>query len=303
VPALLHTALTHPERLAAPAAVLWAANAIAYAIAAGDDEDDWDVKLRRYLTDPEYREKARAKEKLERELLPEWNKGTTSLMTPKVIRLGNDELTKLPMFIDVSRIIPGGDLFDVNPNAGGIGLPQPITPSHPLFTTAVAMLANKDLFFGKDLTDSNDTAGEKFDKRAAWMWKQLTPAITVNNYHWERGMNALAQASGGEVKYVPDFVGGDSTGIGRDGLPVQPKLAAMQTFGIKVRPYDLDAAESIQESAKQKLIRDIDTELRKLRRLENKGAVSDRAAEKERELANVKKERLRENLTVDGAKR
>ena len=303
VPALLHTALTHPERLAAPAAVLWTINAAAYAIAAGDDEDDWDVKLRRYLTDPEYREKARAKEKLERELLPEWNKGMTSLMTPKVIRLGNDELTKLPMFIDVSRIIPGGDLFDVNPNAGGIGLPQPFTPSHPLFTTAVAMLANKDLFFGKDLTDSNDTAGEKFDKRAAWMWKQFTPAVAAGNYHFERGMNALAQASGGEVKYVPDFLGGDSTGIGRDGLPVQPKLAAMQTFGIKVRPYDLDAAESIQESAKQKLIRDIDTELRKLRRLENKGAVSDRTAEKERELANLKKDRLRDGKTVDGEDR
>ena len=116
-------------------------------------------------------------------------------------------------------------------------------------------------------------------------------------------MNALAQASGGEVKYVPDFLGGDSTGIGRDGLPVQPKLAAMQTFGIKVRPYDLDAAESIQESMKQKMIRDIDTELRKLRRLENKGAVSDRAAEKERDLANVKKDRLRDGKTVDGDKR
>lgn len=303
IPALLHTALTHPERLAAPAAVLWTINAAAYAIAAGDDEDDWDVKLRRYLTDPEYREKARAKEKLERELLPEWNKGTTSLMTPKVVRLGNDELTKLPLFIDISRIIPGGDLFDVNPNAGGIPLPQPITPSHPLFTTAVAMLANKDTFFGKELTDNNDTSGEKFEKRAAWLWKQFSPAIAVNNYHWQKGMNALAQAMGGEVKYVPDFLGGDATGIGRDGLPVQPKLAAMQTFGIKVRPYDLDAAESIQESMKQKMIRDIDVELRKLRRLENKGAVSERTAEKERDLANLKKERLRENLTVDGAKR
>lgn len=303
VPALLHTALTHPERLAAPAAVLWTINAAAYAIAAGDDEDDWDTRLRRYLTDPEYREKARQKEKLERELLPEWNKGTTSLMTPKVVRLGNDELTKLPLFIDISRIIPGGDLFDVNPNAGGIPLPQPITPSHPLFTTAVAMLANKDTFFGKELTDNNDTSGEKFEKRAAWLWKQFSPAIAVNNYHWQKGMNALAQAMGGEVKYVPDFLGGDSTGRGRDGLPVQPKLAALQTFGIKVRPYDFDEAEQIQESLKQQAIRGIDIEMRKLKRLENKGAVAERTVEKERDLANVKKDRLRDGKTVDGEKR
>lgn len=303
IPALLHTAMVHPLRMAGPAAVLWAANAAAYAIAVGDDDDSWDVRLKRYLTDPEYRGKAMAQEKMERELLPDWNKGTTSLMSPKVVRLGNDELSKLPVFLDVSRIVPGGDLFDVNPNAGGIPLPQPITPSHPLFTSAVALLANRDLYFGKDLTDNNDTSGEKFNKRAAWIWKQMSPAIAAGNYHWERGMNALAQATGGELTYVPDFLGGDATGIGRDGLPVQPGYAVMHTFGIKARLYDFDTAAQIDQSMKNKMIRDIDTELRKLQRLNNKGALNDRGMDKARELAQTKKERLREGLTVDGDER
>jgi len=303
IPALLHTAMVHPLRMAGPAAVLWAANAAAYAIAVGDEDDSWDVRLKRYLTDPEYRGKAMAQEKMERELLPDWNKGTTSLMSPKVVRLGNDELSKLPVFLDVSRIVPGGDLFDVNPNAGGIPLPQPITPSHPLFTSAVALLANRDLYFGKDLTDNNDTSGEKFNKRAAWIWKQMSPAIAAGNYHWERGMNALAQATGGELTYVPDFLGGDATGIGRDGLPVQPGYAVMHTFGIKARLYDFDTAAQIDQSMKNKMIRDIDTELRKLQRLNNKGALNDRGMEKARELAQTKKERLREGLTVDGDER
>lgn len=303
VPALLHTAMVHPLRMAGPAAVLWAANAAAYAIAVGDDDDSWDVRLKRYLTDPEYRGKAMAQEKMERELLPDWNKGTTSLMSPKVVRLGNDELSKLPVFLDVSRIVPGGDLFDVNPNAGGIPLPQPITPSHPLFTSAVALLANRDLYFGKDLTDNNDTSGEKFNKRAAWIWKQMSPAIAAGNYHWERGMNALAQATGGELTYVPDFLGGDATGIGRDGLPVQPGYAVMHTFGIKARLYDFDTAAQIDQSMKNKMIRDIDTELSKLQRLNNKGALNDRGMEKARELAQTKKEMLLEGLTVDGDER
>jgi len=302
-PALLHTALTHPVRMAAPAAVLWGINAAAYAIATGDDDDSWQETLKRYLTDPEFRAKAREKEKLEREHLPPWNKGTTSMMTPKMIRLGMDEITKLPLFIDVSRIIPGGDLFDVSPNAGGVPLPQPITPSHPLFTTMVAMLGNKDMFLGKEITDSNDTTGEKASKRSAWLWKQLTPAITAGNYHWERGMNALAQANGGEVKWVPDVLGGDATGIGKDGNPVQPKYAAMQTFGIKVRPVDLETAEAIEGSMKRKMIRDIDGEIKKLQRLASKGAISDRTLEKERDKAIQKKENLRNGLTVDGSEK
>lgn len=303
VPALLHTALTHPERAVAPAAVMWAINAAAYAIAAGDDDDSWETSLRRYVTEPEFRKKAREKEELEREFLPPWMKGMTAFATPKTIRLGMDEVTKLPLFIDVSRIIPGGDLFDVSPNAGGLPLPQPVTPSHPLFSTAVAMLANKDLFRGKELIDSNDTRWEAAEKRAAWLWDQFTPAIAVNNYHWERGMNALAQAVGGELTYIPDFLGGDATGVGRDGLPVQPKLAAAQTFGIKVRPLDLDTSESIQENQKRKMIRDIDAEIASLRRLYSKGAISASTLDKKRDAALEKKDRLREGLTVDGDKR
>lgn len=302
-PALLHTALTHPIRMAGPAAVLWGINAAAYAIAAGDDDDSWMDALQKYLTDPEFRAKTKEKEKLEREHLPPWMKGTTSLLTPKTIRLGTDELTKLPLFIDISRIIPGGDLFDVSPNAGGIPLPQPITPSHPLFTTAVAMLGNKDLFRGNDLVDKNDTRGEATEKRLAWLWTQLAPAVAAGSYHWQRGMNALAQANGGEVKWMPDILGGDATGIGKDGLPVQPKYAAMQTFGIKVRPIDLETAEAMERNLSKKMIRDIDAEMRSLNRLAGKGAVSDRAVDKARDLANTKKDRLRDGLTVDGGEK
>ena len=303
VPALLHTALTHPLRMAAPAAVLWTINAAAYAIAAGDDDDSWDEKLKLYLTDEAYRAKVREKEKLEREHLPPWMKGTTALMTPKTLRLGMDEVTKLPLFIDISRLIPGGDMFDVSPNAGGIPLPQPITPSHPLFTTAVAMLGNKDLFLGKELVDSNDTRSEATNKRLAWLWTQMTPAITAGNYHWQRGMNALAQANGGEITWLPDMLGGDATGIGRDGNPVQPGLAAMQTFGIKVRPIDLDTAEVIDGNMKNKMIRDIDGEMKKLQRYAGKGAISDRTLDKEIEKAQIKRDRLRDGLTVDGDKK
>lgn len=302
VPALLHTALTHPVRMAAPAAVLWGINAAAYAIATADDDDDWLETLERYIRDADFRAEVREKEKLEREHLPPWMKGSTSLGTPKAIRLGMDEVTKLPLFIDTSRIVPGGDLFDVNPNGGGIPWIQPITPSNPLLTTYMAMFGNKDAWFGKEIVDTNDTRGEAAAKRAEWLWRQASPAVAFGNYHFQRGMQALAQAMGEEVRWLPEKVAPDAvvTGIGRDGLPVQPKYAAMQTFGIKVRPIDLETSEEIGESLKSKMVRDIDTEMRRLLRLNQKGAISDSVYDRELERAQVKKDRLNEGLTVDG---
>jgi hypothetical protein len=303
VPALLHTAMVYPWRFAGPAAVLWTANAAAYAIAAGDDDEDWYERLKKYLQDPARRKKAMEQEQLEREQLPPWMKGMTALGSYKTVRLGMDELTKLPVFIDVSRFVPGGDVFDVSPNAGGLPIPQPITPSHPLFTTAMAMLGNKDLFTGKEVVDVNDTRGEATEKRLDWLWKQLSPAITAGNAHWERGMNALAQATGGEVQWfpgAPESIAKTYTGVDKGGLPVQPGYAAMQTFGIKARPLDLDKSEAISRTMQRKIVQDIDTELRRLRRLRNLGAISETAFEAERDKAREKKARLREGMTVDG---
>jgi hypothetical protein len=299
VPVLARTALEHPARYAAPAAALYTVNAMMYAMAAslggGEDEDWWTV-IRRYVTDPEFRDQARAMEKQERENLPPWMKGASATLgTPKAIRLGMDDVTNLPLFLDVSRIFPGGDLLDANANAGGVPLLQPITPSNPILNTVGAMIWNKDPFFGKDIVDKNDTSAEAAAKRGKWLWQQFAPAVAVGNYHWDRALNVIANVTGQEVLGY--------TGTGKDGLPVQPGLAAAQTVGIKMRPIDLDLSQQINESQQKKLIRDMEAEIRQLDRLEDKGAIGSAAAEKQRERQREKIENVKAGLTVSGDER
>lgn len=300
VPVLARTALTHPWRMAAPAAILYTVNALMYAIAQADADDGEDDTLTsiigRYFNDPSFRERARMLEANERKSLPSWMKGYTALLTPKAIRLGMDDVTNLPMFLDVARMFPGGDLLDATNNAGGVALLQPITPSHPLLTTAMAMLGNRDLFFGKDVVDKTMTDGEAAAARGKWLWQQFMPAIAIGNYHFDRAMNVIASATG-EPMSVGPF---EWTGFGRDGLPVQPSLAAMQTVGIKARPIDLEMSEQIDESQKKALIRELDAAMRRIDRLEDRRAITPQAGDREREKLDEKKARLKEGLDING---
>lgn len=299
VPPLVNTALEKPWRYAAPAAALYTVNALMYAMAAslggGEDEDWWTV-IQRYVTDPEFRNKARSMEEQERENLPPWMKGySATLATPKAIRLGMDDVTNLPLFLDVSRVFPGGDLLDAHANAGGVPLLQPITPSNPVLNTLGVMLWNKDSFYGKDIVDATDTSAEATAKRAKWAWQQFSPAVAVGNYHWDRALNVIANQTGQPVLGY--------TGINKDGLPAQLGYTAAQTVGIKIRPIDLELSAAIKESEQKRLARDLDTKIRKIERLEKKGAITSEAAEAEVEKLKEKKQFLKEGLTVEGEER
>ena len=305
VPVLARTALVYPWRYAAPATIAYTANALMYAIAAnmgGNDDDWWTTTLYKYLTDEEFRKRAKAIEAEERKLLPEWMKGQSAILsTPKAIRMGMDETTNLPMFLDISRIFPGGDLLDANNNTGGVALLQPLTPSNPVITTLVAMLANKDMFLGKDVVKKTDTDEEKAQKRAAWLWKQATPAIAVGNYHFDRAMSTIASMTQKPITIDAGPMGVVSyTGVGKDGLPVQPDLAMLQTMGIKIRPYDLELSRNISESAKKQAIREIDLEITRINRQEGKKVISAEAAQIEREKLLKKKGFIAQGLTPSG---
>jgi hypothetical protein len=302
IPVLAGTALQYPWRYAAPAAALYSLNMAMYAIAAGDDDDDWYEQIGKYV-EAKWQGRDTAADRLqasERRNLPPWMKGNGFMLgTPKAIRLGMDDVTGLPVFMDVSRFFPGGDLLDVNANAGGIPMLQPLTPSNPLLNTLYAMQLNTDPYFGKDVVDKNDTSAEAGHKRAAWLWNQFAPAIAVGNYIFNRTADAIASASGKSIPWWPL----DYTGIGKDGLPVQPGYALMQNVGIKVRPVDLELSEKIDGNQKRKLIADMKTEIKSLQRLQQRGALTFDQAQDKIDRNKAKIQNLRQGLDIDGDER
>jgi hypothetical protein len=161
------------------------------------------------------------------------------------------------------------------------------------------MLANKDTFRGKDIVTAADTEAEAAKKRAEWAWKQFTPAVAVGNTHFERAMNVIANQMGEPLNLgIAEY-----TGVDKQGQPVSLAYSAMQTVGIKARPIDLELSEKIRQSQENKLIRDIEASMRSIRRLEQKGAISSENAERQIELQQEKRDRLRAGLTVEGKER
>ncbi len=266
VPALAHTLFNYPWRFAAPAMAIAGLNAVMFGLAAGDDDDDLQTKLA----------KGKALEEQERKSLPPWLQGKSALGTEKTIRLGTDEKTGLPVYMDVSRMVPGGDIFDLNNQADGVALPAPITPSNPVLTTIAAMLWNKDTFSGKEVVDINDTDKEKFKKRSGWLLKQLSPAVAPTGYHFDKLMEATAQLKGSPIE--TPFA--DYTGYGKDGLPVQAKYALPNVLGIKAKPTDLEYSASMAQGQDLKEANSIKSELRQAARLLDKKAITEREYER-----------------------
>lgn len=280
IPALLHTAMVYPWRFLAPAAMINGINLVAYALAAGDDDDNWLEKMA----------KGRELEKEEREALPDRMKGTGMLLNPKSIRLGTDSVTGNPVFLDASRVVPGGDMFDMENQAGGLPIPAPFMPNHPVLSAFSAMIANKELFMGKEVVDKNDTGLEAAEKRAKWMAGFMLPAVAPGGYHSQRILDATANA----MDTVIQTPLGEFTGVDKSGLPVQPKYAAMQTLGIKARPVDLELEASRRKAQESALVNSIAAEVRSMGRLYQRGAVSDDMMERTREKAREKIDRVRD---------
>ena len=203
VPMVIHTAMTRPDRLLVPLALLSGANWLGYLISGGDEDK-------------------------ERKGLPDYMQGRSAIGTQKAVRMPFNVEGK-PAFMDVTRRVPLGDLFDVNNQTNGLPVPAPLMPSHPLLSMTAAIAWNVDTFSGKDLVKKSDTAWEAAQTRAGYVYKQLAPnaPFVPGSYNFNKLMDAAA--------YTFDTELGPYTGRTKAGDPVPLSTTLPDVFtGTKI---------------------------------------------------------------------
>ncbi len=235
VPMVIHTAMTRPDRLLVPIALLSGANWLGYLISGGDEDK-------------------------ERKGLPDYMQGRSAIGTQKAVRMPFNVEGK-PAFMDVTRRVPLGDLFDVNNQTNGLPVPAPLMPSHPLLSMTAAIAWNVDTFSGKDLVKKSDTAWEAAQTRAGYIYKQLTPnaPFVPGSYNFNKLMDSAA--------YTFDTELGPYTGRTKAGDPVPLSTTLPDVFtGTKIRAVDPERGIEYKRSDIAKEVREIQANIRSANR-------------------------------------
>jgi hypothetical protein len=254
VPMVASTFAAAPHRMLPIYGLLLGANALAYSMLAGDaDEDE------------------------ERRDLPDYMKGLTAVGTPKVLRVPFNDVNGNPVFFDVSRRLPLGDLFDSQNQMGGMPLLAPFTPSNPVLNTIIAMTANKDPFTGRDVVPSFESPEQAAKLRAQWLTMQILPAApqVPFSWSWDKAMNAVASATESEIDLGVRQYPGTTTA----GDKIDPRLVAADITGLaKLRAPNLDVEASRREGRLAVEVREINAAIRRVARSK---AMSESAKERE----------------------
>ena len=165
--------------------------------------------------------------------------------------------TQIPSYIDITRWIPGGDVFALSGATGAEGwlpgVPAPLQPSFGLVGEAAIPLV-----FGKDAFTKKGLKGLGVNSNIDWQIKwdhfvhSLQPNIPVDMSNY----NPINLAFGSELN-IPPFLPSHSSnkineafanhqsGEGkRTGQDFSPLQAILQSMGVKVSPFNIESAEA-----------------------------------------------------------
>jgi predicted kinase len=207
VPMIAHAIQLRPWKIAKYAAVAFSVNALSYML---DDWDDDDKKKK----DGETRERAALRDE---------EQGYTWIGVPRMVRMPWRDQHGLPVFLDIRRWIPAGDVFDTTQGSSALPMPGPLQFGGPLML-AFEFALNKQAFTGKQITDDlTMNNAEKFTAVANWAWKAWAPPALWNpgSHYWTKVKNAIygAKDTADNVYSVPQ--------------------ALLSSIGIKVKPVDV----------------------------------------------------------------
>lgn len=235
IPKVAQSVSYRPLKLVKLAAMIGIINALSYDLDPGD-EDEERAALRK-----------------------EWQ-GFTWVGSPRLIRTPFGVYTDRqdPVFLDVKRWIPVGDVFDMNQGHGAVPIPPVLQISGPILA-AFEVVLNKTSFTGKEIVDEYDGALTASKKLASYGWKFWMPSSpwVPFSYYNEK---------------VIDSIQGSSDAY--TGKPESPYLMMLSSMGVKLREHDVETALEFKMYRFNKALRDIAARRRRATRQYNAGHMS-----------------------------
>jgi len=198
VPLIVDAITKRPWKLAKYIALAELANAMAYALSDGDEEK-------------------------ERALMREQEKGSTWLGAPRMMRMPWNDAHNNPVFLDIRRWIPAGDVFDTQSNAP-LPLPAWMQMGGPLMIGA-EMVLNRSAFTQQDIINPLvDDTGDRLAKYGTHLYRSYFPSApwVPESWYWEK---------------IESAIEGRRDVLGR---PYSIAQALSSSVGVKLMPQDPD---------------------------------------------------------------
>lgn len=250
--------------------VIGAANAASYAALGlgADDEDD------------------------ERRWLPDEKGGKVWGIVPKLVRMPWNTKDDHPVFLDIRRFLPGGDVVDLGMSKSAIPMPSWLSLGGPLNLLA-EFAVNRSSFTGKDITSMQaDSATETTAKVLDYLYKFAMPNIPLP------GLGSVTPGiNAGQLESYAwtGIMRADQRQEGTFGRDQSVPMAIGSGFGIKLEGYDPMLMQYYAQLEMNGLLRLNGEKMNKLQREMGKGAISER--EYERRLSSIEDSRSK---IVDG---
>ena len=254
VPVIAKAIAHRPWKLAKYATMAYAFKALSYAFLGLDDDD----------------------EDKERRSLREEEQGYTWIGTERMLRLPMNDEHGNPMFLDIRRWIPGGDIFDLNQGQSAIPIPAFLQPGGPL-AIAAELYLNRQSFTGQDITNPlTDDAGNRAGAVGGYLWKAWMPSAAwiPGSWYWDR----IGDAINGVREPYTD-------------RPYSLPQAVASSMGIKVKPQDVEAGFTRWALAFRREEKALEREAFLLARDRDRGAITQRVFESE--MARVMEKRAK----------
>lgn len=254
VPMLLETAAKKPWKILKLGMLAGAINAMGYMLSGGDEDD-------------------------ERKLLPEEKSGRVWGMVPKLIRMPWNDANGSPVFLDIRRWIPVGDVLDVGQTHSAIPLLPGMTPGGPI-ALLMEFALNKTGFTSKEITLETDTPTEAALKTMDWLYKAFAPNIAIlpGTYAYTGIMNAGT---------------GRTDSFGREQSTAQ---AIVSSLGIKAASYPQDVLQLNAQRAAQAKIMEIDRGITQLKREYQRSGLTEEQFQAKVQVQIEKKVKVAEEL-------